>query len=185
MGEVSKRGIVAKNLLSLGFMIVSFIYMIIAFTQNYLKGIRIWSFTQNDWVFEDSSGRKKFHWTFFLGMICSSLGNVVGTYFVALTFQTSIEAGVNQGVISTLFVLSAVFCAIFAYIFLQEVMGGADYVGFTLMIGCAVLLSLSQTGEEKVETGPIVKPDDRISAFIPVLAAIGSSLGFGIRSVLM
>jgi len=117
-------------------------------------------------------------------MILSSLGNVVGTYFVAMTFQYSEQAGVNQGVMSTLFVLSAIFCAIFAYIFLNEIMGGADYVGMLFMIACAVLLSLSQVGTDEGEiTGGINK--ERISAFIPVLAATGSSLGFGVRSVLI
>ena len=53
-----------------------------------------------------------YDWKRFVGMILSSLGNVVGTYFVALSFQLSIDAGVNQGVISSLFVLSAVFCAV-------------------------------------------------------------------------
>lgn len=181
MGEVSKNGIVAKNLLSVGFMIVSLVYMVIAFIQNYMKGIRIWSFTDNDWYFETVSGEKKFHWMHFIGMIFSALGNVVGTYFVALTFKTSVEAGVNQGVISTLFVLSAVFCAIFAYVFLQEIMSGSDYIGMALMIGCAILLSLSQTQDYSFE----IDQTQKISAIIPVLAAIGSSLGFGVRSVIM
>mmetsp|Transcript_1400 Transcript_1400/g.1236 ORF Transcript_1400/g.1236 Transcript_1400/m.1236 type:complete len:374 (+) Transcript_1400:41-1162(+) len=179
MGEVSKNGIVAKNLLSLGFIIVAVIYMFVAFTQNYLKGIRIWSLTDNDWYFTNEMGETKMHWSYFFGMICSALANVVGTLFVAITFQTSIQAGVNQGVISTLFVLSAVFCAIFAYIFLKEVMGGADYVGFTLMIICAILLSLSQDSATIVE----VSQSQQISTVFPVLAAIGSSLGFGIRSI--
>lgn len=181
MGEVSKNGVVAKNLLSVGFLIVSLIYMVIAFVQNYRKGIRIWSFTDNDWYFANEDGQKEFHWMHFFGMILSALGNVVGTYFVALTFQTSVEAGVNQGVISTLFVLSAVFCAIFANIFLKEVMVGADYIGMAFMIACAILLSLSHASDSVIE----IHQEQRISPFIPVLAAIGSSLGFGVRSVIM
>ena len=59
-------------------------------------------------------------------------------------------------------------------------MGGADYVGMVFMISCAILLSLSQVGGEDV-----VQREGKISAFVPVLAAVGSSLGFGVRSVLM
>lgn len=155
--------------------------MIFAFILNAKNGRRVWSFTDNDWVLTDRHGNKKFWYAGFIGMIASSLGNVVGTYFVALTFQTSISAGVNQGVMSTLFVLSAVFSAIFAYLLLNEKMNVSQYVGFVLLIGCAILLSLSQASENIVD----IAYQNRISPIWPVLAGVGSSLGFGIRSVIM
>lgn len=108
MGDVSRKGMVAKYLLSLGFMIVSLVYMIAVFISNYLETGICWSFTSNDWVKNEPRGTRIW-FSGFVGMICSALGNFVGTYFVALTFQTAIYAGVNQGVISTLFVLSAIF----------------------------------------------------------------------------
>lgn len=181
MGEVSKKGMVAKYLLSLGFMMVAVVYMLFTFFNNYLSGKRIWSFTDNDWVRTDNNGDKYIWVAGFLGMICSALGNFVGTYFVALTFQTSLYAGVNQGVMSTLFVLSAVFSALFAYWLLREIMDNSQYFGMVLLIACAVLLSLSQESENVVE----IRPEDRISPLYPVLAAIGSSFGFGVRSILM
>lgn len=181
MGEVSKNGIVAKNLLSLGFIVVSLVYMLTVFATSYFNNQKMWSFKQNDWVFEDHNGERKFHWHFLVGMIVSALGNVAGTYFVAMTFQYSVDAGVNQGVMSTLFVLSAIFCAVFAYIFLNEIMGLADYLGMIFMIGCAILLSLSQVGADPIG----INSQNRISTIWPVLAGIGSSLGFGVRSILM
>lgn len=181
MGDVSRKGMVAKYLLSVGFVIVALVYMLVAFVGNYRKGIRVWSLIDNDWIHDDANGDRRIWYAGFLAMIFSAAGNFVGTYFVALTFETSIYAGVNQGVISTLFVLSAVFCAILAYVLLKETMDISQYIGMVLMIGCAVLLSLSQESKNIVE----IASSERISALIPVLAAICSSLGFGIRSIIM
>ena len=171
----------AKNLLSLGFMIVAVVYMFIAFFQNYRNGIRIWSFTSNDWIYDNKYGIRVYDWGRFIGMILSALANVVGTFFVVYSFQLSIDAGINQGVISSLFVLSAVFSAIFAFIFLGETLALVDYVGMFMMIACAIILSLSQ-GTESISE---IITSERISAIFPVLAGIGSALGFGIRSIFM
>ena len=114
-------------------------------------------------------------------MISSAIGNFIGTYFVTLTFQTAIFAGVNQGVVSTLFVLSAVFCAILAYFLFNEKMDVSQYFGMVLLIACAVLLSISQE-EGSVQS---ILEEDRISGIIPVMAAIASSLGFGVRSIII
>ena len=204
LGDVSDKGIVGKFLMSFGFIIISVLYMLFCFISNAYNGRRVWSFVDNDVVKPNRDGTSTILYGAFLGMVCSGVFNFIGSWLVTVTFETSIYAGVNQGVMSSLFVLSALFCAIFAYILLNEKMDLSQYMGMVLMIVCAVLLSLSQDSDNIPVEQPMVQPvapanssvmaeltqeqvqnteKQTMSAIIPVIAAIGSSLGFGVRSI--
>jgi drug/metabolite transporter (DMT)-like permease len=65
-----------------------------------------------------------------------------------ISFGLALSAGVNQGVIATLFTLSAVSSALLTFIFLGEKIGLNDGIGMLFVLACAVLLSFSQDKAE-------------------------------------
>lgn len=180
LGEVSDQGIVGKFLMSFGYICSAILYMIFAFAKNYIEGKRIWSFTDNDWIKKRPDGTYSIWYSAFFGMILWAIFNWVGSWLVMVTFQESEFAGVNQGVMSSLFVLNAVFWAIFPYVLLRESMTTSQYVGLGFMVMCAILLSFAED-EDNLKDIPV---ELKISPLIPVLGGIASSFGFGMRGLI-
>ena len=92
----------------------------------------------------------------------------------------SVKAGINQGIISSLFVLSGIFSAILAFLFLNEVMNLSQYIGMGFLIACAIVLSFSNA-EDVMKEIPV---EERIQSIFPVLIAIFSTTFLSGRSIL-
>ena len=182
IGEVSEHGLISKWLMSFGFFILCFIYMmVVCGYQRYTKGY-FFKLTKSDlWKVDESDGRGtgSFDWSRFWGLLGAALSNFFGTLFVALCFQYSLLSGVNQGVVSTLFVLSSIFCAILAYFLMNEVMSLTESFGMLLVILCGVIIAFSN------EVGEVLQIDykDQVSPMVPILMATLSSVAFGARSI--
>jgi len=87
-------------------------------------------------------------------MVCASASSFIGTFFISLSFEYSIYAGINQGVISTLFVLESVIAAYLAFIVMKERISIQSILGMILLIICAGFLSFS-SHEEMIANVPI------------------------------
>ena len=85
-----------------------------------------------------------------------------------VSFRTALYAGINQGVISSVFIVSALSTAILAYLILKEKMNISHYIGMALLIICAILLSLVNTKKTSIQ----VSAEQRTSSVIPVLLAL-------------
>lgn len=103
-----------------------------------------------------------------------------GAVFTTLTMTYSLYSGVNQGVISTLFVLSSIIIAIMSYFILGEKMNMSHYGGMLLMIMCAIVLSFANTDEVAIG----IDPKNKISPVWPVLTTLLSTILYAFRGFL-
>ena len=143
-------------------------FMICCFIKNYIQKRRIWSFYDNDWVWKNHDGTYYFWSSAFFSIILSGVLNFSLASIIVVSFRTALYAGINQGVISSVFIVSALSTAILAYLILKEKMNISHYIGMALLIICAILLSLVNTKKTSMQ----VSAEQRTSSVIPVLLAL-------------
>ena len=85
-------------------------------------------------------------WKVLLVVIGESLVFQAATLLFMFGFQMSYLSGINQGIFTALFAFQSVWLALFLYFAQGERLTKSNIIGMTLLIACAVLLSLSGVG---------------------------------------
>jgi len=91
-------------------------------------------------------------------------------------------AGINQGVISSIFTCSIIFTAIFFFIFYGEKLNLRHLVGIFFMTVCVVLISV---GSESSTSTTTESTDTTNYLVLAVVLAIFTGLAFAINSLAM
>lgn len=148
MGFASVSGLLSKYLMSLGFLVSCTIYLVLCLYQNMRDHGYLFSCKNSDFYQTDvDTGKKYFWWAGMFGMIGGGLCSFFGSICMGLTFEYAVRSGLNQGVTSTLFVLSSVFIAILNFLVLKETLDLAQSGGMIMLIACAIVLSYSGEAE--------------------------------------
>ena len=181
LGIGAEKGVVAKYLLSVGFVINSLSYMLIAFLVNYINGRRVWSFIDNDWVYKNGRNQIQIWYSGFIGMLLTGILNFIGTLMFTLSFQYSLNAGINQGVTSSLISFVPVFWALFAYVLLNETMNIWEFIGMIAAVMSWVVIAFTKNDTEYNASSQ----KESISPLTPIFLCIVSTVWMALRSIVM
>lgn len=92
------------------------IYFIVFYTVGFVKAKYN---NKTFWRWKDSNFRNPrtngFHWLNFIGLCVYSINTILAGFAVVFTFKFAMLADMNQGILTTLFGLAAIFSSIIAY----------------------------------------------------------------------
>ena len=87
----------------------------------------------------------KFRWSPVWAVILDTIIKVSAGYFVIVSFKYAMYAGINQGVITTIFTLSAIYVALISWFMFNEKLNRFHIIGMLLLIGCTILIVFSKS----------------------------------------
>lgn len=122
------------------------------------------------WVWEDSAFRKEetngINWWTVFFVVLSAAQSIVSRFLAILSFKYAILAGINQGLMTSLYSLSAIFLAIAARFLFNERMKPQLVVGMILLFLGVVLIGFSsnEAGSELTVLGETTTKVSSITA---------------------
>lgn len=105
----------------------------------------------------------------------------VGGFLYILTLEYAILAGINQGVLTTLFGLRSIFLAFIGVLLFKETMNSCHYLGIAAMLACSVIISLSSHTEDQQKVIVYGEEAEGKSAYAAVLMAIATPVFFALN----
>lgn len=150
IAKSSHFGFYTRELILLGGFIQSFVFLIGRFL--YIKKT-----TGHWWKWENSSFRHprtgKFRFSAAWAVVMDATIKVLAGWLVIICFKYALYAGLNQGVITTIFTLSGIYVAIISWFMFNEKLDKFHITGMLLLISCTVLIVLSKptSHQEKLE----------------------------------
>jgi len=150
MANIAEAGILATSFLGLGGLLSILTERTLFFFLNRSKRRE----KQKSRFFEEETGKLKYK------NILLLLSNIVlqfaSNVLVAYSMYFGGLAGINQGIIPTLFGLSSFFSAVIFYVCFREKISIVMLFGMILLLGCVALISIgagSSAGEEEAPKG--------------------------------
>jgi drug/metabolite transporter (DMT)-like permease len=96
-----------------------------------------------------------------------------------LTFEYSLYAGINQGIISTMFAFNSVFLSIFGWLIFKEKANNIQITGMIMLVSSAVLYGVS--GGKSTDISD--ESENHVAAYVPILLALACTFYLMIRSL--
>ena len=100
------------------------------------------------WNWKNSSFRDpatdRFRWRSVFAVILDAIIKVTAGWLVIISFKYALYAGINQGVITTIFTLSAIYVAFISWFMFNEKLNKFHIIGMLLLIGCTILIVFSK-----------------------------------------
>ena len=104
--------------------------------------------TGNFWNRENSgfidSRTDTFRWKAVFAVLLDVFIKVTAGWMVIISFKYALYAGINQGAITTIFALSAIYVAIISWFLFDEKLNRFHILGMILLIGCTVVIVFSK-----------------------------------------
>ncbi|CDW80993.1 UNKNOWN [Stylonychia lemnae] len=94
----------------------------------------------------------KFRFSYLLGPILRGIVQVAVFFSVFITMEFAFKAGVNQGIIASLFSTSIIMSAVIFYFLYEEKLSQRHLFGLALMITAVVLISIGKPASQKSTT---------------------------------
>ena len=130
------------------------------------------------WTWEESyfrhpkGGLNKFNITIIL---LYALYNMIVGIFLVFCFKFALDADINQGILSSLFGLTAFFSAVGAYFLFNEKLKAAHIIGMSLMLVCIIGLSFGSSSKNST-VQPVEEPIDDAVSTIPTSSGSSSQI---------
>ena len=103
----------------------------------------IWSWKES-YFRHPKGGLNKFNITI---IFCYVLNNIIVGSILVFCFKFALDANINQGILTTLFGLTAFFSALGAYFLFNERLKVAHIIGMSLMLVCIIGLSFGSSSK--------------------------------------
>mmetsp|Transcript_16569 Transcript_16569/g.14467 ORF Transcript_16569/g.14467 Transcript_16569/m.14467 type:complete len:235 (+) Transcript_16569:28-732(+) len=162
VGKVSTGGFHARTIISIGNLIAGLCYFL-------GKTIFLKYFNTQPTQPENSIGMTSKHKLFTFSMILiDAVLSIGGGFLVVLTFEYSFYAGINQGIISTLFSFTSVFLSIFGWLIFKEKINTIQIGGIFLLTLSAIIYGFSGGRNGNSQTGNELE----IKPILPILLAL-------------
>lgn len=150
---------------AIGVVVASLGYFLYKCVQTYKKERRFWN-DQN--IIVDG----KFKCINLLGFVVYSLAHFGILIFVVGSVYFAVEAGVNTGVIISIWSITPFFAALADYVMFRQTLKPNQVIGITMFVICIVLLSLKDVIEGKVEEQVLKQEGEKVyPAWMAVVAA--------------
>ncbi|CAI2373540.1 unnamed protein product [Moneuplotes crassus] len=170
VGKASTEGFHARSMISIGNLIAGIGYFSVKTAYQRLNGEG-----QEDDVIEIREYRT--HKGLKIAIIfVDALVSIGGGFLVVLTFEYAFYAGINQGIISTLFSFTSVFLSIFGWLLFDERINSVQIIGMISMTTSAILYGFSGSGHTQSN-------GSAVSSILPILFGLISTIYFTGRSL--
>lgn len=117
IGSKAGLGILAREATEQGSLLYAIIYFSAMHYQHFKNGKNYGSWEHSNFRNSETGG---FHWFNFFGVIWYIINLILSGVLVIFAYKYAILADINQGILSTLFALAALFSAIIAYFVFGE-----------------------------------------------------------------
>lgn len=178
VGEHAYQGFYARELTWFGNLFTSIFYM--GFRIAYIKYTRGYYFKWNESPFRDIK-TDGINWLAVWWQILDSVVYLFGGHLMILSFEHALYAGLNQGILTSLFSFTPILMAVAGFMIFREKLNIYHYSGITMMIVWIILMSFSNYTEKKV----VIKVGNRYmlkdSPLWPIIFSILSCFYFMIR----
>ena len=168
--SISTSGFYARTMISIGNLIAGICYFWGKMVINKLMNPQ---WRQPEYISEITNKQKFFTFcTIFVDAVLS----IGGGFLVVLTFEYAYMAGINQGIITTLFSFTSVFLSLFGWMIFKEKINSFQIGGMLLLTTSAILYGFSgSSSQDNINEG--IKP------IIPIIFALLSTTYFMLRSL--
>lgn len=122
LGNKSILGALAREATEGGTLIYAIIFFLIQYCRALWKGESYWTWQTSNFRNPRTNG---FYWTNFIGLVIYVTINIAAGFSVVYTFKFALDGNLNQGILTCLFGLSAIFSAVIAYFVFGEHLKGA------------------------------------------------------------
>uniref|UniRef100_A0A7S3J7A7 EamA domain-containing protein n=1 Tax=Euplotes harpa TaxID=151035 RepID=A0A7S3J7A7_9SPIT len=178
--KISHFGFYTRELILFGGLFQSIAFLIGRFI--YIK-----SQTGHFWSWENSPFRDPktdtFRWKAVFAVFLDAFIKVTAGWMVIISFKYALYAGINQGAITTIFALSAIYVAIISWFVFGEVLNRFHILGMILLVGCTILIVFSKSSS----SGKVLKVFDQevesVSALVPVGFALITTVLYSFRTI--
>jgi len=148
LGLESGPGMVAKFVLSIGFLSFSVAYIIYSFFRYRIKhGEWPWF---NDTTIADPETRR-WRWGVFFTIIFTGILHFFAYFFLVFAYKHAPSAGLNQGIATSVSAFGSIFLALGAFLFYKKRITATEFVSLLVIIGGVVIIVLSKEGVEFVK----------------------------------
>ncbi|CAI2372023.1 unnamed protein product [Moneuplotes crassus] len=149
MGSHAKIGFLSRSIQENGAFFVILCITLYSAISARIKGETYWSWQKSN--FRDIE-TGKFHWKNLTGVLLYSAIILCAGFSVYFTFSFALYADINQGILTSLFGMAAVYSAIFAYFLFGDRLKIYHVVGMGMILCCIIGLSLGQKSKKHETT---------------------------------
>jgi drug/metabolite transporter (DMT)-like permease len=178
--KISHFGFYTRELILFGGFFQALIFLIGRFF--YIKHT-----TGHFWNWENSGFRDPrtdtFRWKAVWAVLLDVVIKVVAGWLVIISFKYALYAGINQGVITTVFTLSSIYVAIMSWFLFDEKLNRFHIVGMLLLIACTILIVFSKTDNKKGKLKIYDQEVTEVAAYVPVGFALITTLIYSFRTI--
>jgi drug/metabolite transporter (DMT)-like permease len=139
------------------------------------------------WNWENSSFRDpatdRFRWNSVFAVILDAVIKVTAGWLVIISFKYALYAGINQGVITTIFTLSAIYVAFISWFMFNEKLNRFHVVGMLLLIGCTILIVFSKNTDGKKTLKVYDQVVEEAHPIVPVGFALLTTILYSFRTI--
>ena len=139
------------------------------------------------WNWRNSSFRDPetdtFRWRSVFAVILDAIIKVTAGWLVIISFKYALYAGINQGVITTIFTLSAIYVAIISWFVFNEKLNKFHVIGMLLLIGCTILIVFSKSTDHAKTLKVYNDEVQEVSTLLPVGFALITTFLYSFRTI--
>ena len=117
LGNKANLGMLTREASENGSFVYVIVFLLISYGKSAYSNKPFWRWENSNFRNPATGG---LNWANIAGLLIYTLISICGGFAVIFTFKFALEGDINQGIITTLFGLSAIFSAILAYVIFGE-----------------------------------------------------------------